>query len=111
VAEHIPLARKADNQPRPVREGREAKRCDGGLSPQEHVKYRPTTALKFLAALRAGEFDRAACGAVIVERRNPQLGDQAFRVRLDADVPFKLADPPNKEGINQKEVDIEHNPG
>jgi hypothetical protein len=58
-----------------------------------------TTALEFLAALRAGEFDRAACGAVIVGRPDPQLGDQAFRafrVRLDAEVPFKLADPANQ---------------
>jgi hypothetical protein len=52
-----------------------------------------TTALEFLAALRAGEFERAACGAMIVRRPDPQLGDQAFRVRLDAEVPFKLADP------------------
>src|SRR5580693_6854843 len=52
-----------------------------------------TTALEFLAALRAGEFERAACGAMIVGRPDPQLGGQTFRVRLDAEVPFKLADP------------------
>jgi hypothetical protein len=56
----------------------------------------PTPAVEFLAALRAGEFDRAACGAMIVGRPDPHLGDQAFRVRLDAEVPFKLADPANQ---------------
>jgi hypothetical protein len=49
-----------------------------------------TNAVEFLAALRAGKFERAACGAVIVGRPAPQLGDHAFRVRLDAEVPFKL---------------------
>jgi hypothetical protein len=52
-----------------------------------------TAALEFLAALRAGDFDRAACGAMIVVRPDPQLGNQAFRLRLDAEVPFKLAAP------------------
>jgi hypothetical protein len=61
-----------------------------------------TTALEFLAALRAGEFERAACGAVIVERPDPQLGDQAFRVRLDAEVPFKLADPANRNSARSE---------
>jgi hypothetical protein len=53
--------------------------------------------MEFLAGLRAGEFERAACGAMIVGRPDPQLGDQAFRVRLDAGVPFKLADPANQK--------------
>jgi hypothetical protein len=56
-----------------------------------------TTSLEFLAALRAGEFDRAACGPMIVRRPDQHLGDQAFRLRLDAQVPFKLADPANSE--------------
>jgi hypothetical protein len=46
-----------------------------------------------LAALRAGEFDRAACGAMILRRRDPQLADQAYRLRLDAAIPFNLVDP------------------
>jgi hypothetical protein len=56
-----------------------------------------TTSLEFLAALRAGEFDRAACGAMILRRPDPQLADQAYRLRLDAAVPFKLVDPANSE--------------
>ncbi len=64
-----------------------------------------TAAVEFLAALRAGEFERAACGAMIVVRLDPQLGDQAFRVRLDAAVPFKLADPTNQPASDQKEAD------
>jgi hypothetical protein len=69
-----------------------------------------TTAVEFLAALRAGEFERAACGAMIVVRPDPQLGDQAFRVRLDAEVPFKLADLANQTASDQKEADNERNP-
>jgi hypothetical protein len=69
-----------------------------------------TTALEFLAALRAGEFERAACGAMIVARPDPQLGDQAFRVRLDAAVPLKLADPANQTASDQKQADTAHNP-
>jgi hypothetical protein len=63
-----------------------------------------TTALELLTALRAGKFDRAACGSTIDIRPDPLLGDidirpgpllgdKAFRIRLDAMVPFKLADP------------------
>jgi hypothetical protein len=69
-----------------------------------------TTALEFLAALRADEFERAACGAMIVGRPDPQLGDQTFRVRLDADVPFKLADPANQTASDRKEPHSGHNP-
>jgi hypothetical protein len=64
-----------------------------------------TTALEFLAALRAGEFDRAACGAMIVVRPDPQPGDQALRLRLDAEVPFKLAEPANQTASDQKQAD------
>ena len=70
-----------------------------------------TTAVEFLAALRAGEFDRAACGAMILVRPDPQLGDQAFRVRLDAEVPFKPADPANQPASDQKEANSRDNPG
>ena len=70
-----------------------------------------TTALEFLTALRAGEFERAACGAMIVVRPDPRHGDEAFRVRLDAEVPFKLADPANQKASDQKEADSGHNPG
>jgi hypothetical protein len=56
-----------------------------------------TTAMEFLAALRAGEYRRAACGAIIVRRADPQHGDQAFCIRLDAGVPFKLADPASQK--------------
>jgi hypothetical protein len=69
-----------------------------------------TTAVEFLAALRAGEFDRAACGAMIVVRPDPQHGDHAFRVRLDAEVPFKLADTANQKASDQEQADNEHNP-
>jgi hypothetical protein len=62
-----------------------------------------TTAVEFLAALRAGEFDRAACAAIIVVRPDPQLGDQAFRLRLDAEVPFKLANAGTKAANAPKE--------
>jgi hypothetical protein len=55
-----------------------------------------TTAAEFLEALRTYEFDRAACGARILIRPEPQLGDHAFRVRLDAVVPFNLVDPVNQ---------------
>ena len=55
-----------------------------------------TTAMEFLAALRPSKFDWAACGAMIVARPDPKLGD-TFRVRLDAVVPFKLVDPANSE--------------
>ena len=69
-----------------------------------------TTALGFLAALRAGEFDRAACGAMIVMRPDPQLGDQALRLRLDAEVPFMLVDPANltasDQGANHRQRDL-----
>jgi hypothetical protein len=64
-----------------------------------------TTAMEFLAALQAGKYERAACGAIIVRRPDPQHGDQAFRVRLDAVVPFKLADPANQTAHDQKEAD------
>jgi hypothetical protein len=37
---------------------------------------------------------------------DPQLGDQAFRLRLDAEVPFKLADPKTKAASAQKEDEI-----
>lgn len=67
-----------------------------------------TTALEFLAALRAGDFDRAACGAKVVVMADPQLGDQAFRVHLDAEVPFKLADPETKAASAQKEDESGH---
>jgi hypothetical protein len=66
-----------------------------------------TTAVEFLSALRAGEFERGACGAMTVARLDPQLGGQAFRVRLDADVPFKLADP---AASDQKEANSARNP-
>jgi hypothetical protein len=49
-----------------------------------------------LAALRAGEFDRAACGAMIVVPPDAQPG-HTFRLHLDALVPFKLVDPANSE--------------
>jgi hypothetical protein len=55
-----------------------------------------TTAQAFLAALRTNEFDRGVCAAMLIVRQEPQLGDQAFRVRLDALVPFKLADAANQ---------------
>ena len=64
-----------------------------------------TTALEFLDALRAGEFERAACGAMIVGRPDPHHGDQAFRLRLDVEVPFKLADPANQTASDEKEAD------
>ena len=70
-----------------------------------------TAALVFLSALRAGEFDRAACGAMIVGQPDPQNGDQPFRIRLDADLPFKLADPANQTPSDQEQADNEHNPG
>jgi hypothetical protein len=70
-----------------------------------------TIALAFLAALRAGEFERAACGVMILRRSDPQLGDQAFRVRLDAEVPFKLVDPANRAARDQKEADSGHKSG
>jgi hypothetical protein len=63
-----------------------------------------TTALGFLAALRAGVFDRAACGAMIVMRPDPQRGDQALRLRLDAEVPFMLVDPANLTASDQEEA-------
>jgi hypothetical protein len=69
-----------------------------------------TTALEFLAALRPSRFDRAACAAEIVVRPDSQLGD-TFRVRLDAVVPFKLADPANQPASDQKESDSGDNPG
>jgi hypothetical protein len=55
-----------------------------------------TTAVEFRAALRAANFERAACGAMIVMMLNAQDGDQRFRVRLDAEVPFKLTEPPDQ---------------
>jgi hypothetical protein len=61
-----------------------------------------TAALEFLTALHASEFHRAACAAMIVVRPDLQLGNQAFRLRLDAEVPFKLADPVNQVASNQK---------
>jgi hypothetical protein len=64
-----------------------------------------TTALEFLEALRAYEFDRAACGAMISIRPEPQLGDQAFRVDLDALVPFKLIDPTKQPPKDHKQAD------
>jgi hypothetical protein len=67
-----------------------------------------TTALEFLAALRTGAFDRAACGAIVVAMADPQLGDQAFRIRLDAEVPLKLADPEIKAASTQKENEAGH---
>jgi hypothetical protein len=67
-----------------------------------------TTALEFLAALLEGHLDRAACGAMIVVRPDPQLGNQAFRLRLDAEVPLKLADPLSKETSDRKDADIGH---
>jgi hypothetical protein len=63
---------------------------------------RHTTALEFLAALRPGKVDRAACAAMIVVRPDPQLGD-TFRVRLDAVVPFKLMALPEGADHRQKE--------
>ena len=69
-----------------------------------------TAALVFLSALRAGEFDRAACGAMIVGQPDQQNGEQPFRVRLDAELPFKLADPANQTASDQKEADSGHNP-
>jgi hypothetical protein len=69
-----------------------------------------TAALVFLSALRAGDFDRAACGAMIVGQPDPQHGDQAFRVRLDAELPFTLADPANRTASDQEEADSGHNP-
>jgi hypothetical protein len=56
-----------------------------------------TAALEFLTALRVADFERAACAAMIVVRPDLQLGNQAFRVRLDAEVPFKLVDPANQK--------------
>jgi hypothetical protein len=60
-----------------------------------------TTAVEFLAALRASNFDRAACAAMIVVRPNPQLGD-TFRVRIDAVAPFKLVEPPDQPASDEK---------
>jgi hypothetical protein len=70
-----------------------------------------TAALVFLSALRAGEFERAACGAMIVVRPDPQYGNQAFRIRLDAGVPFILADPADQTARDQEQANNEHNPG
>jgi hypothetical protein len=70
-----------------------------------------TTALEFLAALLEGHLDRAACGAMIAVRPDPRLGNQAFRLRLDAEVPLKLADPANKETSDRKDADIGHKSG
>jgi hypothetical protein len=53
-----------------------------------------TTAVEFLAALAANEFERAACAATIIARPDPQLGKTVFSLRLDAEVPFKLVAPP-----------------
>jgi hypothetical protein len=61
-----------------------------------------TASVEFLAALRTNEFERAACGAMIVVRLDPQLGDQAFRVRLDAELPFKLKKPPDQPRDEQQ---------
>jgi len=69
-----------------------------------------TTAVEFLAALRAGDFERAACGAMIVVRLDPQHGNQAFRVRLDAKVPFRLEEPPNQIARDQGQADSGPNP-
>jgi hypothetical protein len=63
-----------------------------------------TTAVEFLAALRAGEFDRAACGSMIVVMLSAQNGDQTFRVRLDAEVPFKLTEP-SDQARDQEQAD------
>jgi hypothetical protein len=63
-----------------------------------------TTAVEFLAALRVGDYDRAACGSMIVVMLNAQNGEQTFRVRLDAETPFKLAEPPS-QARNQEQAD------
>jgi hypothetical protein len=49
-----------------------------------------TTAVEFMSALRAKEFERAACAATVIARPDPQLGKTVFSLRLDAEVPFKL---------------------
>lgn len=56
-----------------------------------------TTAVEFMSALRANEFERAACAATIIARPDPQLGKTVFSLRLDAEVPFKLVAPPGGE--------------
>jgi hypothetical protein len=48
---------------------------------------------------------------MIVARPDTQLGDQVFRVRLDAEVPFKLADPADQTASDQRQADIGHGPG
>jgi hypothetical protein len=55
-----------------------------------------TTAVEFMSALCANEFERAACAATIIARPDPQLGKQPFSLRLDAVVPFKLVVPNNE---------------
>ena len=55
-----------------------------------------TTAVEFMSALRANEFERAACAATIIARPDPQLGKTVFSLRLDAEVPFKLMTPSDK---------------
>jgi hypothetical protein len=56
-----------------------------------------TTAVEFMSALRANEFERAACAATVIARPDPQLGKTVFSLRLDAEVPFKLVTPRNNE--------------
>ena len=55
-----------------------------------------TTAVEFMSALRANEFERAASAATIIARPDPQLGKTVFSLRLDAEVPFTLVAPPNE---------------
>jgi hypothetical protein len=56
---------------------------------------RPTGGHELLSALRAGNFDRAACRALVFARPDPVNAGRVYhRVRLDAIVPFKLENPP-----------------
>jgi hypothetical protein len=60
-----------------------------------------TTAVEFMTALRANEFERAACAATIIARPDSQLGKQTFSLRLDAVIPFKLVVPNNEPASEQ----------
>jgi hypothetical protein len=74
-----------------------------GNSTVGHLHH--TGALEFLTALREGGFDRGACGAMIVVRPDPRLDDHAFRVRLDAVSPFRLAEPADQPAKDRRRAD------
>jgi hypothetical protein len=50
-----------------------------------------TTAVEFMSALRAKEFDHGACAATVIARPDPQLGKTVFSLHLDAEFPFNGA--------------------